>query len=95
MLSVVLLEAFAELPDPCAENRRYPLPHLIFIAITIVLSSADDWEMVEELAKTKVAWLKKFIPLPHGIPSHDTVAVFLPVLILRLFRQRLLPGLPR
>ena len=72
MLSVVLLEAFAELPDPRAENRRYPLPHLIFIAITMVLSSADDWKMVEELAKTKVAWLKKFIPLPHGIPSHDT-----------------------
>ena len=72
MLSVVLLEAFAELPDPRAENRRYPLPHLIFIAITMVLSSADDWEMVKELAKTKVAWLKKFIPLPHGIPSHDT-----------------------
>lgn len=72
MLSVVLLEAFAELPDPRAENRRYPLPHLIFIAITMVLSRADDWEMVEELAKTKVAWLKKFIPLPHGIPPHDT-----------------------
>lgn len=69
---MVLLEAFAELPDPRAENRRYPLPQLIFIAITMVLSSADDWEMVEELAKTKVAWLKKFIPLPHVIPSHDT-----------------------
>ena len=39
---MVLLEAFAELPDPRAENRRYPLPHLIFIAITMVLSSADD-----------------------------------------------------
>ena len=54
-MPLVLLEAFAELPDPRAENRRYPLPRLIFIAITMVLSSADDWEIVEELAKTKVA----------------------------------------
>ena len=69
---MVLLEAFYQLLDHHAENRRYPLPHLIFIAITMVLSGADDGEMVEALAKTKMAWLKKYIPLPHGIPSHDT-----------------------
>ena len=42
---MVLLEAFSDLPDPRAANRRYPLPHLIFIAITMVLCGADDWEM--------------------------------------------------
>jgi len=67
-----LLEAFADLPDPRAENRRYPLPHMVFIAVCMTLCNADDWEMVSYLGQKKLSWLKRYIPLPHGIPSHDT-----------------------
>jgi len=67
-----LLDIFDELPDPRAENRRYPLPHLVFIAVCMTLCNADDWEMVSYLAKKKLNWLRRYIPLPHGVPSHDT-----------------------
>jgi len=67
-----LLEAFAGLPDPRAENRRYPLPHMVFIAVCMTLCNADDWEMSPCLGQKKLSWLKCYIPLPHGIPSHDT-----------------------
>lgn len=69
---MLLLDAFSKLPDPRADNHRHPLSDLVFIAITMVLCGADDWEMVVYLAKNKKSWLKQYIALPHDIPSHDT-----------------------
>jgi hypothetical protein len=69
---MTLLEAFAELPDPRASNKRYCLPDMVFTAVCMVLCGAEDWKMVESLGKTKLVWLRQFIGLPHGIPSHDT-----------------------
>ena len=69
---MTLLEAFAKLPDPRAANKRYALADMVFIAVCMVLCGAEDWEMVESLGKAKLSWLRRFIDLPHGIPSHDT-----------------------
>lgn len=69
---MTLLEAFSDLPDERASNKRYPLPHMVFIAVCGVVCGAEDWEMVEVLGKSKLDWLRRFIPLSHGIPSHDT-----------------------
>ena len=44
----------------------------MFVAVCMVLCGAEDWEMVESLGKAKLSWLRRFIDLPHGIPSHDT-----------------------
>ena len=35
---------------------------------------ADSWEHIEEFGTSKEAWFQKFLELPHGIPSHDTIA---------------------
>ena len=69
---MTLLEAFAELPDPRASNKRYALSDMVFIAVCMVLCGAEDWPMVESLGKAKLEWLRRFIALPHGVPSHDT-----------------------
>jgi predicted transposase YbfD/YdcC len=37
-----------------------------------VICGADGWSDVELFGKTKHAWLKTFLKLPKGIPSHDT-----------------------
>ena len=29
-------------------------------------------EDVEDFGNAKVSWLKRYLELPHGIPSHDT-----------------------
>jgi len=35
-------------------------------------SGADTWTEIYELAVAKEEWLKTFLSLPNGIPSHDT-----------------------
>ncbi len=35
---------------------------------------ADGWVGIETYGKAKYQWLKKFLALPNGIPSHDTFA---------------------
>ena len=42
------------------------------IAICAVLCGCDDWVEVAHYGRAKRAWLKTFLKLPHGIPSHDT-----------------------
>ncbi len=69
---MTILEAFSDLTEFRADNHRYPLPHVVFIAVCMVVCGAEDWETVSDLGKRKVAWLRKYIPLPHGVPSHHT-----------------------
>jgi predicted transposase YbfD/YdcC len=37
-----------------------------------VICGADSWVEVELFGNSKEHWLSRFLPLPHGIPSHDT-----------------------
>lgn len=64
---------FADIEDPRVERtRRHALLDLIVIAICAVICSADDWVDVEAWGNAKLDWLRQYLPLPHGIPSHDT-----------------------
>ncbi len=42
------------------------------MAIAAVLSGAESWNDMAEYGKSKREWLKTFLTLPFGIPSHDT-----------------------
>jgi hypothetical protein len=64
--------AFTTMPDPRRSNRRHKLMDILTIALFGVLSGADGWAAVQAYGKAKHAWLKTFLELPHGIPSHDT-----------------------
>src|SRR5437588_3012325 len=64
---------FAELPDPRrAQGRRHKLVDILAIALCAVLCGADEFTGIEEFGETREAWLRGFLELPHGIPSHDT-----------------------
>lgn len=63
---------FAALDDPRSPTQsRHNLIEMIIIAIAATLGGADGWVGVETFAKGKEAWLRTFLELPHGIPSHD------------------------
>lgn len=67
------LKYFAELTDPRVErNREHLLEEILLIAIAAVLSGAESWNDMEEYGQSKMEWLKTFLTLPAGIPSHDT-----------------------
>jgi predicted transposase YbfD/YdcC len=65
-------EHFSNLDDPRESNRRHLLFDIVVIAICAAICGADSWVDVELFGKSKYQWLKQFLQLPHGIPSHDT-----------------------
>ena len=70
---VNIQEHFKEIPDPRIERgKKHLLVDIIFIAITSIISGADDWNEIEMFGKMKIEWFRKFSPLKNGIPSHDT-----------------------
>jgi predicted transposase YbfD/YdcC len=64
--------AFTSMPDPRRNNARHKLGDILTIAIFAVVCGANGWEDVAEYGRAKFSWLKTFLDLPHGIPSHDT-----------------------
>lgn len=44
-----------------------------FIGIIAVLCGAETWNNIEAYARSKESFLRKFLELPNGIPSHDTI----------------------
>ncbi len=64
---------FASLRDPRNEmNREHLLLDMVVIAICAIIAGADDWVAVADFAVAKETWLRTFLALPGGIPSHDT-----------------------
>ncbi len=64
---------FADLTDPRIDRSRlHDLLDLVAIAICAVVAGADSWDDIEDFGKLKYDWLKTLLPLPNGIPSHDT-----------------------
>jgi predicted transposase YbfD/YdcC len=66
-------EHFSSIKDPRMKKKiRHKLLDIIVITICGVICGADDWVSVEAYGKAKYDWLKTFLELPFGIPSHDT-----------------------
>lgn len=55
-----------------ASMTDYPLVEILLIAFLAILANASTWNEIMLFGRSKQRWLKKFIPLKHGIPSHDT-----------------------
>lgn len=73
-LSSTFLEPFSGLEDPrrLGHNHLHQLNDILAIAILATICGADNWIEMEEFAVSKEEWLRMFLQLPNGIPSHDT-----------------------
>ena len=66
-------EHFATVVDPrTARGREHRLIDILTITLCAVICGADDWVAVATFGETKADWLRTFLALPNGIPSHDT-----------------------
>jgi predicted transposase YbfD/YdcC len=64
---------FASLPDPRVDRtKKHGLTDILVITLCAVIAGADSWEEVERFGDAKEGWLRQFLSLPNGIPSHDT-----------------------
>ncbi len=71
--AVSVRRSFADVPDPRREHMRlHNLWDIIAITILAVIADADCWVEVAQFGVNKRDWLKTFLELPSGIPSHDT-----------------------
>lgn len=64
--------AFAHLQDPRRNNARHPFGSILFIALCAVIAGSDSFEDIEQWGKAQELWLRRFVPLPHGIACADT-----------------------
>lgn len=73
-LSETFLYHFEAVDDPRMDthNRRHNFHDILVITILGAICGADTWIEICEFAEAKFDWLKTFLELPHGVPSHDT-----------------------
>jgi predicted transposase YbfD/YdcC len=72
-ISATIAEHFSSLKDPRIHLKtRHKLIDIIIITFCAVICGADDWQEVVDYGKAKHDWLKTYLELPYGIPSHDT-----------------------
>jgi predicted transposase YbfD/YdcC len=73
------VEVFSELDDPRTGNaKRHDLHEVLLIALLTTLSGGETCADMELFAQTKLSFLRTFMTLENGPPSHDTFS--------RLFR---------
>jgi predicted transposase YbfD/YdcC len=64
---------FRKLKDPRINRRKlHLLLDILVIALCAVLCGATDWQQIETFGQQREEWLRRFLKLPNGIPSHDT-----------------------
>ena len=68
-----LTQVFVSISDPrSARQVRHDLSELLTVAVCVVLCCADEFSDIEAWAKERIEWLRGFLVLEHGVPSHDT-----------------------
>jgi predicted transposase YbfD/YdcC len=64
---------FRKLKDPRrAHRRRHHLQDIIVVALCAVIAGAQDWQQIVTFGRKRLDWLRGFLELANGIPSHDT-----------------------
>lgn len=85
-----LITHFSILPDPrqLDHNKfRHELIDVIVIVILAMICGADTWTDIETFGKEKEDWLKRFLTLENGIPSHDTLGRIFSILNPDIFEK--------
>ncbi len=73
-MSIEKLERyFVAVEDPrCSGKVEHRLIEVLVIAVCAVIACAESWDDIALYGRSKLAWLRTFLELANGIPSHDT-----------------------
>ena len=83
-----LIEHFSKLEDPRVDrNKKHELIDVIVLCVCAVLSGAEGWCDIEEFGRTKLGWLRRYVPLANGIPVDDTIARIISALSVSGFQE--------
>lgn len=85
---VSIVEFFKDLEDPRSTvNRRHLLVDLVVICVLAVIAGADGPKAIGIWASSNSEWLKRYLKLSAGIPSHDTIGRLLAALKPQAFQS--------
>jgi predicted transposase YbfD/YdcC len=70
----IFISCFGEIKDKRVERTKaHNLLDIIALVLFSIMSGAQTFEEIEQFGKLHIDWLKGFLLLPNGIPSHDTI----------------------
>ena len=73
---IEFLKSFADLDDPRQQAKvLYPLEEILLLCLCAVISGADCWVEVALYGQQRLAFLRRFLPFKHGVPSHDQLGL--------------------
>jgi predicted transposase YbfD/YdcC len=73
-LAASILAYFAKIRDPRVERtRRHSLVDILALSLCAVICGADSFCAIETFGRARKKWLRTFLDLRHGIPTHDTL----------------------
>jgi predicted transposase YbfD/YdcC len=71
---LALTAVFAQIPDPRVAGRSsYDLVEMLVISVCAMVCGIEDFVGIESWSNERIDWLRRFLPLKNGIPSHDTL----------------------
>jgi predicted transposase YbfD/YdcC len=84
---LALLDHFSALEDPRQQAKvLHLLPEIILLLLCGTLAGADDFVEIALWGEEHLAFLRRFLPYRHGIPSHDTLGAVIAALDPELFQ---------
>lgn len=71
------LDVFGQLDDPRIERKKlHPLPEILLLTLCAVICGAESWGDIEMFGRSKLVFLRQYLPYEHGVPSDDTLRRF-------------------
>jgi hypothetical protein len=85
---VSFLAHFAALRDPRQVAKvLYPVPEILLLVLCGTIAGGDDFTEIALWGEEHLAFLRRFLPFQHGIPSHDTLTEVIAALDATVFKQ--------
>jgi predicted transposase YbfD/YdcC len=66
------IACFSDVTDPRKDNTRHDLFEVLVIALCTMLCGGEDCSDMEAFGRAKEPYLRQFLRMKHGAPSHDT-----------------------
>jgi predicted transposase YbfD/YdcC len=80
------IDFFSEIPDHRVDRRKlHTVEEILLVAFCGMVAGCDSWDDFELFGKTKLDYLRQYLPYENGAPSDDTLRRFFRALDPELF----------
>ncbi len=70
----IFIETFGQIEDPRIDRtKKHLLIDIIALTLFAIMAGVQTFDEIELFGTLHEKWLKKYLKLPNGIPSHDTI----------------------